>query len=304
MGKFSYPAWDKDLQDRVNATGGEGMPGIVQNFALFNRAGVLATTNPQFLEKLIAAVDWEEAISRSAKVFFDRMPSDIQKLGQWMEHALSQFLGFPVKVPEPPKLNRRQTRAFRKYGLRLFYVPAITEDQYPDHMVKPDWNRFLSGKQVERIPLPGRWIAFETIKKPDYIDKVYPYDRLMDTISVSVASRFDHKYFDREGGSFDIHTGFLPKIAKILGFERDKVRLPSAEIWNFIANFMNWLREHTGEDFPNLGSTLSTEFVANRSGVDSVLLVGAAEYEGLRYVFHAFHHEHNKSVGFRIMVVF
>ena len=68
MGKVSYsfPAWDRDLQERVNATGGEGMPGIVQNFDLFNRAGVLAR-DPEFLSKLKTAVDWQEAISRPTK---------------------------------------------------------------------------------------------------------------------------------------------------------------------------------------------------------------------------------------------
>ncbi|MBI2475473.1 hypothetical protein HYV69_03560 [Candidatus Uhrbacteria bacterium] len=41
------------MQERVNATGGEGMPGIVQNFALFNRAGVLVNKDG-FLTELEA----------------------------------------------------------------------------------------------------------------------------------------------------------------------------------------------------------------------------------------------------------
>jgi len=60
MARYSFPAWDRDLQERVNATGGEGMPGIVQNFDLFNRAGVL-TCNPKFLEDLDSLVGVHEA---------------------------------------------------------------------------------------------------------------------------------------------------------------------------------------------------------------------------------------------------
>jgi len=45
MARYSFPAWSKDLQERVNATGGEGMPGIVQNFDLFNLAGRLVVKN-------------------------------------------------------------------------------------------------------------------------------------------------------------------------------------------------------------------------------------------------------------------
>jgi hypothetical protein len=278
----------KDFIDRVNASGGKGLPGLVAHFALFDRAGKLAA-DPQFLQKLEELVEEHEPQADR-----ERDPRG------WMQEALSAFLGFLVEVPEPPKLNRKQTRALKKYGFIMVFIPAIGEAQYPEHAVKPAWSQYLNEQEIERIPLAGRWVAIETIRKPDWQEKAYPDDRLI--ADIGLKSRFANP-FDGEKEGDDIVTDLLPKIAQRVGFGRESVMVTSAEEWNFVANLFNWLREVRGEVLPDLGSTDSWEWSRNSFGSELRLIVGHRESGGLRSVSRDWADRHGGNLGFRVLVV-
>lgn len=239
---MNIPVVLKDLIDRVNATGGKGLSGIVTSFALFNRAGSLVA-DPIFMEKFESLVeDHEPKVGREAN------------LRGWMEEVLAAFLGFKVEVPEPPKLNRKQSRALKKYGFRMFFIPAITEEQYPEHIVTPEWG-FGEYCNLERIPLPGRWIAIETIERQDVDDDSREDDVLMPDIKVE--SRFGRpctgNRFPEERGS--VVDEVLPLVSRRLGFgERpEDVMVPSIEEWNFLGNLFIWLVANRDEKLPDLG---------------------------------------------------
>lgn len=291
---MSFPNWLKKLIDRVNADGDDGIPGIIDHLPLFQRAGKLVGQTgfiPAF-EAFVAGC--EKSALQPAKA------ASTRGLRVWMQDALSEFLGFAVKVPEPPKLNRRQTRAFRKYGFRLFFLPAIGEDRYPAHIIKPAWGKYLDVGQIERIPLPSRWVPVETIVKPDWSAGHYPDDRLMRDIGLS--TRFGHPHSGKGEGD-DIVEDILPKIAGKLGLPPESVMLLSAEEVNFLGTFWNWLRMNRGENLPDLGSTNSWEWVRNSFGSDLRLVVGARAHEGLACVHRRWHDGRHDGVGFRASAV-
>ena len=304
----------KALTDQVNQTGGAGMPGVLQNFPLVNRVGLLLHED-DFLKDLSVLVDRHEAglikkesqAERLAKLSYPKLTGSGSKnwrtqLHGWMQTVLDAFLGFNVEIPEPPALNRTQRRAFSKYGLMPLYIPAITEAQYPAHMIKPAWGKYLTEvHQIQRITLPGQWVAYEVIEKPNYQDGVYPSDKLMEDIGI--ATRFAHPYSGKDEGD-DIIKDILPKIAGKLAFKANRqIQLPTAEVWNFVGNLFNWFTLHTANSFPDLGSTLSWEWVVNCYGSRRCLLVGHHYCGGLAVVRRHWRDGRFGDVGFRILVV-
>lgn len=204
-------------------------------------------------------------------------------------------LGVSVTVPSVPKLTAKQMKSIEKFGFLLVFIPAITEEWYPEGFVKPSWKRYLTISSIERLPLMGRWVAVETIAKPHYDDpKGYSDDRLM--AAVQREKRFNVSHDDLTGG-------LIAKIAKVTGFPKLGTRLPMAEERNLIGNLFNWLREHRQMSLPDLGSTRSWEWCANACGSDGRLVAGDSGSGGLADVSHAHHVRRSGRVAFRVLAV-
>ncbi len=224
------------------------------------------------------------------------------ELHTWMQEILDAFLGFHVEVPEPPSLNRAQRRLLKKYKFWLFFVPAIGEDKYPEHFIKLDWNRFLSGANVAPLPLAGRWVAFETIYKPNYWEGRYPDDQLM--AAVEIDSRFAHPHSNKGEGD-DLLECILPKVAEVLKSLDGETKIQPARTFNFLGNLFNWLHLHTSEDrLPDLGSTNSLEWCGERYDSQDVLIVGNCDYGGLSYVSTDWRGDRCGRIAFRFLVQF
>lgn len=325
MRKFSYPSWAGDLQSRVNQTGGAGMPAIVQEFDLFNRAGIVvadSVDSVDFLNEFDLLVERYEGEIRTRQSLAERLktlryPNLLGKnwkaeLHVWMQDILDGFLGYSgtdnpgstrrVIVPEPPNLNRAQRRLLNKYQLWLFFVPAIDESEYPDHMVKLGWNRSLSGADVESLPLPDAWIAFEVIRKPNYQDGVYPDDRLV--ADIGLQTRFSHPHSDKGEGD-DLMEDLLPTAATVFKPLGGQTRVPPAKFFNFLGNLFNWLRQNTAEDrLPDLGVTNSVEWCEERCGSRCALIVGDSGLGGLACVGYGWRDGRSVSIAFRFLVQF
>ncbi len=213
----------------------------------------------------------------------------------WMRDVYRE-LGLEVEVPPVPKLTERQTKSLSRFGFRLFFVPAIGEDKYPASFVKPAWGKHLDVSQIERRPLPGKWVVVETIPKPDWSDpKGYGEDRL--GASLKLERRFGVSWDDLHQG------GILEKVAKVTGFPRKSVRLPTAEEWNFLANLWRAILSLRGEILPDLGSTDSWEWCLNAYGSDDRLFAGYREYGGLSDVDRDWHDYRLDGLGFRVLAV-
>lgn len=199
-----------------------------------------------------------------------------------------------VPVPLMPKLTSKQVKSLERFGFMLMYLPAITEEQYPDGFVKPDWKPYLTVSDIERKPLTGTWVAVETIMKPDRNDpRGYPKDRLMAAV----------KHPKRFGTSRDDLTGgLLEKIAKATGFPKKGTRLPTAEEWNLVGNLFNWLTAHRSLNLPDLGSTRSWEWCDSACGSSYRFLIGMG-YGGLADVHSYWLDGRLASIAFRVLVV-
>lgn len=307
---FSIPGWMKELTDQVNKTGGEGVPGLLRHFQLFNHIGLMVDKG-SFLSDLTSLVEGYGGTERGSQTRDERLktlqcPDFVGKnwraeLHVWTKEVMNAFLGFHVEVPEPPDLDQNQRGLLKKYGFKLFFVPAIFERQFPSHMVMLDSTRFLRlDVTAQVLPLPGKWVAFETIRKPNCQEGRYPDDQLMEDIRVE--TRFNHPYSGKGGGD-DLVGHILPKVANVLGMESSWIQLPSAEIWNFLGNFMNWLRENTGETLQDLGSTNSWEWCFNSCGLGGFLIVGSCLHDGLADVNFHWGHLRDEYIGFRVLAV-
>lgn len=303
--------WLKKLIDRANGPdGGEGADGIVDSWDLFLRAGRLVR-QAGFIPDLTALVERFEATERESQSQEDRLkmlryPNLMGKnwksaLHAWMQEVMDAFLGFHVDVPEPLTLNRNQRRLLKKYGLWLFFVPAVEESLYPTHMIKLDWNRCLSGTGVQPLSLPGCWIAFEIIQKPNYEDGKYPDDKLM--VEIGMETRFVHPYSDKGEGD-DLVVDILPKAAKELAPLGGTTRIQSARVFNFMGNLFNWLSKYTEDSFPDLGATNSVEWCEERYGSQNALIVGDSAHRGLSHVYYYWCDCRYTHIAFRFLVQF
>lgn len=196
-----------------------------------------------------------------------------------------------------PRLTDEQAAKLEKYGFRILFIPAITEDKYPESFSKPEWGRYLNIADIKRQPLPGRFVAIETIAKPNWDDpNGYPDDKLGQVLGLK--SRFGVSWDELYG-----KDGILAKAAQVLGFPSEQVRSPYAEEYNFVGNMFNYLRNKFNEPLPDLGSTNSWEWCENVYGSNSRLIGGGRERGGLAGVHCRWRGTHDGNVAFRVLVV-
>lgn len=196
-----------------------------------------------------------------------------------------------------PRLTEEQGAKLDEYGFRILFIPAITEDEYPGGFITPNWNMFLKDADAERRPLPGRFVAVETIAKPDWDDqKGCPDDKLGKSIGLK-------KRFGVSDDDLRNSNGPHARIATLLGFPRERVRSPSVEEWNFVGNMFNHLRKKYNEPLPDLGSTNSWEWCENTFGSVGRLVAGNREVGGLAGVSHNWRDIRDDDVAFRVLVV-
>ena len=214
------------------------------------------------------------------------------------EQVWEAILGKQVNVPPVPVLKARTKLAIEAYRLMPVFLPVITEADYPAEFVKPNWDKYLAASDIQRRPLPGRWVIVETIKKPNWDDQ-NGYGDGDDplTKALGLAKRF--------AISWDtLHETHFPATAKLLGLYKKAVRLTTAEEWNLIGNLFLWLNRHRNMNLPDLGSTNSWELCENTYGGVARLLVGYHDDGGLAIVIDGcWHGSVNDSVGFRVLAV-
>ncbi len=238
----------------------------------------------------------------------EQMPAaDSAQLHSWMETALEMFLGYKVLVPKPPVVSLDGVGLLRKFRLRPLFLPALSEEQMEALPIPLQWGRYLRFQErVFRRPqkLPGKWAAFEAIPAFNPHAGRCLDDALMEEIGVN--SRFDHPFsnlpFELDGG--DVLAGILPKAAGVLAPLRGELMLQSADEYNFVGNFFNFVREATGESLPDLANEFSREWCRNVTDNYYALTVGGRDVGGLRAVNLAVRSVRWNNVSFRFLIVF
>ncbi len=238
------------------------------------------------------------ALSPSVRMSAGLAPPPYNHVGMrgfWQE-VWDELLGEGrITVPKFPCLSSQQKASLHQYGLMPIYIPAITEEDYPSSFVKPDWGRNIEAPRLDRLPLEGRWVAVETIRKPHFDEEGgYHEDVLM--LSMGHMTRFNMSW-----NELVEERGFCAKIVNRTGFRG--ISLLSLEEWNLVANLFNWLREYGFLNLPDLGGTNSYEWCQNGCGAERCLKTGRAWDGGLGYVGSEWRTQRGGGVGFRVLAV-
>jgi len=214
----------KDLIDRVNTTGGEGMPGIIKYFELFNKAGMLSRSEP-FREEFAKLLD-------RCSAEYGPMPADNAQLREWMERALSEFLGFAVPAPFPlPRFTQDQWIFMERYSLRPFFFPSINPERYPSHLKR--WMNLNNVSLLNR--LPGKWIVCEV--RAGTID-----DPIM--AQCGIPQYFGEIDLSDEKEILDPVGYVQKKVEELLSPFGGRVCFPSDEVHVFSLCLGAWLQDH------------------------------------------------------------
>ncbi|MEK7620264.1 MAG: hypothetical protein AAB413_03445 [Patescibacteria group bacterium] len=228
-------------------------------------------------------------------------------LHAWMQtvyDTLQELDGSPkVHVPEPPDFNRAQRRLMKRFQLMLFFVPAWEEKDYPKSFVKPNWRRYIPGATTDpRIGLPGRWIAYEVIRKPDFPRHIRQDDRLLDAIGLD--SRLGHPFSGDPEADDNLLSDILPMAMEVLNPLGGTTRIQSVEVSNLMCNIFHWLAFNTDVSLQVPNTTNSVEWTANVHGHLEGCVVGGYGYRDLAYVGSYWLRSHPPNAVFRFVVVF
>jgi hypothetical protein len=162
-----------------------------------------------------------------------------------------------------------------RFDFMLAYVPALSEDQYPACFVKPIWGAYIPERAIACKPLNGRWIAIERIRKSVDVDGRIsaPDDVLMRVLKQE--SRFKTAW-NREH-----EERLLADVAKVMGFTKKEVHLPTLNEWVFIGNLFSWLIKYRDMALPVLGSSRLMLWCENVFAAPYRSSIGFSDTEGL-----------------------
>ena len=303
---LEVPGWLRNVLEHAGHFSEAGMAGIMRYPRAFNVLGeavAQGAVSPEALEQFL--LDASRSKQPSVAIGEQEWLSNPQTFWSTAWHEILRGTDPVVRecgvlVPSFPTLKAK-TRAAIAGGLGTWipiYLPKdLTEADYPADFIKPQWGQHLTVSDIQRRPLPGRWVLVETAQKPDYVDS-QGYGNGDDPLAkeLGLASRF-HILWDT------LHETHHPAIAKLLGLSKKAVRSPTAEEWNLIGNLFLWLNANRNMTLPDLGSTNSWEWTENTYGVGSRLVAGYRAYGGLADVRCRWRDDAYGRIGFRVLAV-
>ncbi len=234
---------------------------------------------------------------RQNKLFPDerRIVPSADQLAVRENTAWIDFFGEPIVVPTPSfELLDTLARAyeFNFTTLEPIYLPRVqfTQDAtFPGWKVRPNdvfWRKISEGEIAQdAASLPGDWILFDTIFRPDYNrGRQLHEDDALNPLLVQL----------RQSGTIDImpNYAFVPlpsrfalsvseirnsvnrATADFLGVDASTVRLPQEIVLNVLDN----------RSYPHLGQADTWEWTDDVVGKDGSLFVASSEVGGLTHI--------------------
>lgn len=187
-------------------------------------------------------------------------PIDRVALRERMSEWLTCFLGEVIDVP-PLDASEALLARLAEYDFELVYLADVEVGTFRANWAHPLEGRYWQTSIVERVPLPGRWVAVERLP----IGSVGPLDA-GDHLgrALGLASRF--------GSSWDaLHERVLPAAAALLGVV---ARLPHAIERNLIGKLWHWANVNGPTALPDWHEAQTWEWSESRYGRYHRLLVG------------------------------
>lgn len=292
------PGWARRLDEMSGHFSEAGLGGLLDYHEATNALGELLTQRVITPEAVKVWLGEQAGKHQSATVPADSasaMQMFLTDPRAFWAQAWKEILGRAIAVPPVPTLKSKTKKAVEVYRLMPVFLPVITEKDYPESFIKPNWGKHLTVSNIQRRPLPGRWVLVETIQKPAYNDpQGYGDDPLAKALGL--VSRFSISWDT-------LHETHHPATAKLLGLSKRAVRLPTAEEWNMVGNLFLWLNANRNMSLQDLGSTDSWEWCENAYGGAGRLLVGGRGYGGLADVVCYWHGDADGDLGFRVLAV-
>lgn len=209
------------------------------------------------------------------------------------------ILGRSIKIPRLPKKYGSAYRLLNDLGFSMFFLPKITEADYPQSFAKTKWGEMGLDHEVEiqHCPLPGRWVAVESVGKPNWAES-QSYGAGQDPLAqyLGLPSRFADSWQR-------IKRVHLFRLAKQLKVKAKFVRFPTIEEWNLIHNLFLWFNEKYQAGFPDLSETNSWEWCENSCGPQGKLIVGGRRNGVIPAVHGYWAHQGRMSIGWRSVVL-
>lgn len=259
--KAEMPKWVTRINEMAPNITEAGLHGLLDHAEVLMPLGEVLARRQIDRDELQLVVDrlLEKARSRDvSRPVHRNVISDIGTEAFW-EHVWEQILGRKIQIPRIPKIKAKTLRAIKEYGLKLVYLPAITESDYPEGFIKPEWGTELIPGATERFPLAGRWMLVETILQPE--------TDVVNRLQISS----DELFLDHSDGicrmqySWDGVMGDLVQIvAQTFGLPKRAVRLPSVEELNLIGNLFRWLNANCHQSLPDLHANPKRELCLNK----------------------------------------
>ncbi len=250
---------------------------------------------PQLMAQEFAVKPAQPAVDEPFAKLLQLILSDPQAF--WQEFW-STLLDRQITLPVFPHVGAITREAFLLYrALPIAFPKGFSEDDYPDHWIKPLWGKYLDEGEITKRKITDRWVMIETIDPCDWNDSK-GYGAGSDPLiqALDLKSRFRV--------SFDDFMGVLRKrIAKLWGRKTQQVRLPGLLEWNASAQVLLELNKSHGTTFANWGDTASWEWCADKCGSGLRLLVGRRARGGLADVYGLWSDDRRDLLAFRVLVV-
>ncbi|MBI2475555.1 hypothetical protein HYV69_04005 [Candidatus Uhrbacteria bacterium] len=308
MGALSrIPSWVKRLDDLSGNFTNKGIDGL----AKYPMPGLVNRLCEMVIDKVFSPDELEAWINERSQSWVDEHAEEIanSRISQialqadpriFWSKVWNQLLGKSIFVPPVPKIKGKTKIAIERYKLILVFLPVISEADYPESFVKPNWGRYITEDKIERKPLPGRWVLVETIAPPcSDSPKAYGHGEDVLMNDLKPLSRF-------EFGNFAIEN-IAREFAKLLGLPSRALRLPTIEERNLIGNLFLCLNANMNMDLPDLGSGYSWEACLNKHRGDNneSFVVGLQGRGGLANVDLISNNglSNNYSLGYRLLAV-
>ncbi len=194
--------------------------------------------------------------------------------------ALSNFFGKEINIFQP-EISEKDFKKFSQLGFDLHFLPKTDFSQdkdFPGWKEKPSKNFYQLIKE-EKLPyksiqLFDQWIFIEKRKKPKknfwWISKDDIWIKILKKIRIDFrkyCQKIDSQQYENDfilpilkelGFSsrfsltwHEIDEIIRPKVAKLLGINQEKIRLPRFIEWNFLGNlfYQEWAKTETWEWF-------------------------------------------------------
>lgn len=165
---------------------------------------------------------WDDLLSADPQLF-------------WGQVYLQVFGWSDLIPPVPDSYETRKVRLSE-----LGFVPVYLSPRLADVLETffPCRLKDYSEKHREKIPLQGRWVAVETVSKPDKSDP-RGYGKGADLLAQAI------EIGDRRVLTFNaVNDVVIPKVSELFGLCPSRVQLPSREEYRAICYLFQWIEYH------------------------------------------------------------